>query len=651
MCGICGIYNLDGKPVEQSSIQQMTTAIRHRGPDDEGYLLVNTMENNVQHLHGADTIDAIRADTENLSASKPANLAIGHRRLSIIDLSSDGHQPMSTPDGNCWIAYNGEIYNYLELRDELAKTGCQFRTNSDTEVILQAYLHWGENCVEHFNGMFAFSIWDQKDQKLFCARDRLGIKPLYYFYDENTFIWASEIKQLIISGSIPINPNYKSIWNYLLLSRQDLTEETFFNNIVTLKPGHTLKIDKRGFSLRKYWDLNADTAVIQLSEQQYAEQFLELFSNSVKLRMRSDVPLGISLSGGLDSSSIAMIASELTSKKVNTFSVYYEDDPKYDERQYIRSVLNAGNFDPVYFTAHNTIDIANIKNWIYHQDEPPSSASPFSAYNNYRNVNRAGVTVVLNGQGGDEILAGYHTYFKYYYLSMIKQARFLKFSREFSEYTTIFKKDIRFKVNMLSKLLLRSFLPDHHMKRFEKHEKTNLGIYTSDFLRQGDAFKIGSKYRDPLKNNLYQTVTSTMIPHLLHWEDRNSMAHSIESRVPFLDHNLIEFIFAIPNEQKIRGSETKYVLRQAMKEILPEDIRTRQDKVGFATPTDLWTKNQLHSEILDIINSTSFNQRGLFNTGYIQKSYTRDPEVFKPNEIWKLFSIELWFRQFIDQGK
>lgn len=649
MCGICGIYNLDNKLIDPSILLKMTNLVKHRGPDDEGYLLVNTHNKNIQNFHGSDTVQSIKTSTQHIQTDFKANLGFGHRRLSIIDLSADGHQPMSSGDKRFWIIFNGEIYNYLELKTELKNLGHQFTTNSDTEVILSAYRQWGELCVTHFNGMFAFSIWDHLKHKLYCARDRMGIKPFYYFWDNRQLIWASEIKQMIKSNVVIPDPNYHSIFNYLLLSRQDIDKSTLFENIVQLPPGHTLVVEDDNLKIRRYWNLEENMSTVYSNDQEYASVFLDLLRNSVRMRMRSDVPLGIALSGGLDSSSIAVLAKDLTKNRVKTFSVYYEDNIQYDEREYIQAVLKAGDFEPVYFTSNGNVHFDDIQKWIYHQDEPPLSASPFSAYNNYRNIKKADITVALNGQGGDEILAGYHTYFKYYLLSLIQQGKLVNFIKEFFSYTNVHHKDLAFRLNLLFKLFLRTFLADPTMKKLEKYEMSTKSIYSKDLLRYENRIVLPQKFSNSLNQNLYETVTHTMVPHLLHWEDRNSMAFSVESRVPMLDHHLVDYMFSIPINQKIREGETKFILRQAMEGILPELVRTRKDKIGFATPTDLWIKGKLHTQIGDIFQSSSFKQRGIFRPELIYKIFTSNPGQFKSNEIWRLFSIELWFRLFVDK--
>lgn len=648
MCGICGIYNINSEPINKEYLLKMGKLIHHRGPDDEGYLLVNTTEKKIIHCHAEDTIEEFKSTLPYILSDFDANIGLGFRRLSIIDLSAAGHQPMTDFDKRCWIVFNGEVYNYLEIKSELLELGYKFKSETDTEVIINAYLQWGKECVKRFNGMFSIALWDTEKEILFCARDRMGVKPFYYSFDGKQFVWGSEIKQLIKSGIIDSKVNYNNVYNYLMMSRLNVDKNSFFENITELPPAHIMEVSAKGIKIENYWDIDENKTLTGLSDDDYAKGFEELFADAVKLRLRSDVPLGIALSGGLDSSSIACIAGRFVSNPIKTFSVYYEDDKKFDEREYISEVLKNGNFDPVYFTANQNVSFDELMKFFYYQDEPCMSASPFSAYKNNENIRKAGIIVALNGQGGDELLAGYHTYFKYYYLDLVKQFQFAKLKKEIDLYQNDFglnKKEI---FNLFTKIGLRLILPDKIMKQFEYKEVANYNFYSPELKNYKNLIDLKQKYKSELNNNLYQTLVNTSIPHLLHWEDRNSMAHSVESRVPFLDYRLVEWVFSIPVNQKIRGSETKFVLRNGMKGILPEKIRNRKDKVGFATPTDLWTGKILKNEIKDILASTSFKQRGVFDATEIENNYLHSPNTFKANEIWRILSLEMWFRIFID---
>ncbi len=647
MCGINGIYNLNEAPVSLASLIKMNHSIRHRGPDDEGFTLINTQKNKTLGYSSGDTVAELRSLLPSLPAVTDSNLAFGFRRLSIIDLSSDGHQPMHDPEtGNCCM-FNGEIYNYIELRRELQAAGYAFRTSSDTEVLLRAYHHWGTDFLSRLNGMFGFSIWDANKRELFCARDRLGIKPFHYYFNGHSFIWSSEIKAILASGLVPAEANNDVIANFLLHSRYDTDEQTFFRRILQLLPGHALRISaSTGLKMYRYWDIQPGNC--DLSPQAMTRTFYELFYDSVRLQMRSDVPVGIALSGGLDSGSIAMVAEKLTGNSINTFSVYYENNRRYDEREFIREILASGKFNPVFFSSDGNFPVDLIQRWIYFQDAPTVSASPFSAYHNYQNIQTAGVKVVLNGQGGDELLAGYPYFFKYFFLSLLKNRQYKNLLAELNFYRSKQKISLHAFGRLLMMLTLRSYLPSSLMHQFEIHDKVNSKYYDKSLLSVKSPEGSGIKFSDPFTQSLYSALTSTILPRLLHWEDRNSMAFSIESRVPFLDHRLVEFVFQLPGQMKINDAETKSVLRESMRGVLPEKVRTRQDKTGFATPTDEWTKDRLKPVILDMLHSRVFRERGIYNTTALLHDFDKNSGQFKNSEIWKIFTLELWFRNFMD---
>jgi len=650
MCGIAGVYHVDGRSVENLHLMKMTNLVRHRGPDDEGYVLINTSDNNHKALCGSDTVPGKREDSNAILSGYKGNLGMGFRRLSILDLTESGHQPMGLYDGAYWIVFNGEVYNYQEIRKELIQLGISFHSDTDTEVILQAYVMWGVTCLKRFNGMFAFAIWDSKNGKLFCARDRRGIKPFYYYFDGKSFYWASEIKQLVFSGLITAEPDPGNIANYLLSARLNIDKQTFFRGIKELVPACFLIIENGQLQLHKYWDVDTANEIGGFKDADYADMFREIFTDAVRMRLRSDVPLGISLSGGLDSSSIACVASSFITNPIKTFSVYYTGGREFDEREYIDEILKTGNFSAIMHHGDNQVTWDELMRFFYHQDEPTMSASPFSAYRNHQNIRKNGIVVVLNGQGGDELLAGYHTYFKYYYLDLIRQGKFKKLIQEYQSYTRHFNPGLKDSFGLFAKILLRIALSDQTLKRFEYHDTSNKQFYNRQLFSERKAVILENKFRSSLKNSLYNTLTHSSIPHLLHWEDRNSMAWSVESRVPFLDYKLIELVFSMPDSLKIRGPVTKFVLRESMKGILPEKVRTRMDKVGFATPTDLWMNELLKDQIMDVFESASFRGRNEFNAAEIAKRYRISPQKFKPNEIWRIFSLEMWYRIFIDRS-
>jgi len=626
MCGIAGIYNLNNESVSQDTLKRMGDIIRHRGPDDEGLWI-------------------------------DRNIGFGHRRLSIIDLSPAGHQPMSNEDKTIWITYNGEVYNYIELRPELEAKGHRFISHTDTEVILHAYEEYGEECLNKFNGMFAFCLWDSRQNKLFCARDRFGIKPFYYYFDAKMFAFASEIKALLENKGIEKRPNNQIICDYLVYGYLDHTEETFFARIKQLPPAHYLVIKDGKLSRKRYWDLNPDEKYESSNDLKYAQRFYELFEDSIRLRLRSDVPVGTCLSGGLDSSSIVCVVNNLLwgqtlniqglTPMQKTFSSCFEDKT-YDEREFIQEVINKTKVEANFTFPDGKKLFDIIPEVIWHQDEPFGSTSIFAQWHVMQLARAKGVIVLLDGQGADELLAGYHGYYDFYFTDLIKTFQFKRLIQELDLYS---------KYHSYSKLstlvrLIRPFLPYSLSSYLKSILKTKISSWVDpDFVKTYQR-KIVSvqKYKGCLDDHLYQFFTNSSLPALLHYEDRNSMAFSVEARVPFLDYRLVEFIFSLPSSQKIRDGITKIVLRNAMKGILPEKVRMRMDKMGFVTPADVWFRTVAKEKILEIFNSDSFRNRGYFNVREIKKEFDTHCRGEKDMHftIWRWINLELWLQRFFD---
>ena len=628
MCGITGIINLDKRPVDKKVLTTMNRTLSHRGPDDEGVFI-------------------------------DKNIGLGHRRLSIIDLSSAGHQPMFYDNKNLVIVYNGEIYNYLEIRKELKKKGYRFKSETDTEVILASYKEWGTECLKKFNGMWAFAIFDKKRKLFFCARDRLGIKPFYYLLDKNKFIFASEIKAILQHPEVKAKPNDKIIWDYLICGLVDHCEETFFSNIKELRAGHFLILKGTKLKIKKYWDLDPQSSNLEKTDQDYTEQFKELFIDSIRLRLRSDVPIGTCLSGGLDSSSIVCVVNDFLNKggKIDqvgkwqkTFSSVY-DKKKYegcDEREFINEVIKKTKVKPHLIFPDDKRLVSEIEKVIYHQDYPFGSTSIYAQWNVFRLASQRKVKVMLDGQGADELLAGYHPFFGIYFAKLIKNFQFPRLFWEVISYSRHHNKSIiaifyELFMDSARKGVFGSFVSGLLKNQWQEYD-----LFQSSWRNKHQPFRMTSTddlFRKGLHNSLKIGLTS-----LLRYEDRDSMAFSIESRVPFLDYRLVEYIYSLPDNQKIRDGQTKWVMRQAMKGILPEKIRNRQDKIGFATPEEIWMKNNLGKDMKKIFSSSRFEERGYYQKGktaamfgkYLQGKIT-DYHLF-----WRLYNLEKWFRIFID---
>jgi len=650
MCGICGIFNINNKPVNKMALLKMTRLIRHRGPDDEGFLIINTNNGNIEPCHHDETIKIIKNKTKHLNYVKPGNFAFGFRRLSIIDLSANGHQPMKNKDGSIWIVFNGEIYNYIELRNELNSYGYKFHTNTDTEVVINAYHHWGENCLDRFNGMWAFALWDKHQKKIFCARDRFGIKPFYYYYDGKRFIFSSEIKQLLVH---PINRtlNKKMIYRSMNLnSFLSYHDETFFEKIHSLPHSHYLTIKNNSLIIKQYYDLSIkEYKNVKPSFNDSVMEYDKIFKDSIKLRMRSDVEVGSCLSGGLDSSAIVSIASTLTDKRFKTYSTYYDEGSLFDERKWIRIVNKATNSQGYLIEPKVEDFIRDFEYMTFVNDYPLIGPSVISQNYVMKLASENGTTVILDGQGSDEILAGYNHSFYRYYADLLKSFKLKKFVDEFPNYLKYNKKGNS--VEKLLKVLLSLFFNEVAIYNLEsKYQINNLLSYS--YKRENIFDKIQNLNTSKLTNFLYNLVMTTMLQTLLHFEDRNSMAYSIESRVPFLDYRLVEFVFTLPNNYKIHGNYGKYIHRKALGKIAPKEIAERKDKIGFSSPAEIiWLRGSMKPLIDDIFNSGDYKNRDIFNHKLIQKKYKEYLNGNNKNGkfIWRVITLEQWFRTVYEQ--
>jgi asparagine synthase (glutamine-hydrolysing) len=646
--------------------------MRHRGPDDEGYLFGDMLTGDWVACGGEDTIRALGLPALTKYERESYNLAFGHRRLSVLDLSAAGHGPMSYLDGQLWTTYNGEVYNYVELREELKGKGYSFRSGTDTEVILAAYAEWGLACLHHFNGMWAFAIWDQRQHRLFCARDRFGIKPFHFYWDGQLFVFASEIKALLAHPAILNRPNDAIIYDYLALGSLGHTDETFFEGIKCLQPSHYLLIDLEQCRLEIgcWWDVHVDTSLNRNeseNDRDLAVQFRELLIDAVRLRLRSDVPIGTCLSGGLDSSSIVSAANyllleeravpqKLVGNKQKTFSACF-DDPAIDERPYIDQVIQ--------FTGAESNQVFpqgagglwdDLEQLVWFQEEPFGSTSIYSQWNVMRLARQRDVTVLLDGQGGDELLAGYHLYIGPY-LTQTMRTRGL-----WATLKTVRELWIRTDNSMafLLALGLYNSLPGSIQRltigigntRFRTNPTISLSMLNSSFERRFHERRLGQgKHRgyDNLAERLHQDLFLYSLPALLRYEDRNSMAFSLEARVPFLDYRLVEFCFSLPVSQLIRHGWTKWLLRQAMEGFLPEQVTWRRDKLGFATPEQQWLREGVRW-ITQLFGHDEIQTLPYLHTRVIQqlRSLSANDLINIPG-LWRIVNLEMWHRVFFGE--
>jgi asparagine synthase (glutamine-hydrolysing) len=608
MCGICGIVNFNNQPVKEDSLRSMMNSMHYRGPDDDGTFLLD-------------------------------NIGLGFVRLSIIDLSMAGHQPMISIDKRYVILLNGEIYNYIELRETLKVKGYLFKSASDTEVLLNCYIEWGESCLHKLNGMFSFVILDTISKELFAARDRFGIKPFYFYQDNNQFLFASDIPPLLKILNNKKEPEDSVIFDYLIFNRTNQGEKTFFKNILKLQHGHSLTIKSEEIKINRWYNLPDQLS--QFTSTEFNERdFLEELKCSINLQLRSDVPVGTCLSGGLDSSAITSLV--LNNKKnvdLHSFSAVYKKDQKGDESEYI-SEFKEKNLKLHYTFPTDESLIEDLNKFVFALSEPFPSTSIYAEYK-VMELAKKHCTVLLNGQGADELMAGYHYFYGYYFRDLIKTNSWGKFLNEVFQYTKTHKSIYGLKTLVFS-------MNPRSLRHFKNHDFIDQAFYNDYYNKSNSLFDVFYKSKT-LKEFLINHFEYKFEHHLL-WADKTGMQFSLETRFPFLDHNLVEKTLSIPSENYIKNGYTKAIMRNALKGILPEKIRMRKDKIGFSTPEADWFKNRKLQNILqDIIESDSFRARGYFDVKQCKKEFKSFQNYHKYNpEFWKWINLELWFRSFID---
>ncbi len=581
MCGICGILDLSSPAGLGLQVQEMSALAEHRGPDDSGLV---TFDPNGRVLYdGAAGCDQlIRGDIRHNAAA-----ALGHRRLSIIDLSPAGHQPMHDGSGRFWMVYNGEVYNYRELRTELEGLGRAFRSSTDSEVVLHAYSQWGASCLQRFNGMWAFAVYDREDGSLFCARDRYGIKPLYYSKQPGRFAFASEAKQLIGLPWVGARANQSLLADFFLWGLENHTDECFFAGVRQVPGSHYLELSRQDLEQGniqpvRYW---RPDPVQPGSERRAVEEFRELLFDSVRLRLRSDVPVGVTLSGGLDSSSVVCVAGEHRrlqgdSSSFDAFNVEFEGEA-YSERGFAEAAATKAGARSIVLQPRQTDLARDWSRFIWHMEQPVGGLSYFSNFQIYRLIREHGIPVVLSGQGGDELLLGYERYRAYDGLFALKTGGRLAALNEIW--------NARRHSNMpLTKQLAYGLYFSFPALRAARRRRLvrpilNRGFY-HDYAGHSEHLLISSVHRDPHALQASE-LFRYQLPHLLHHEDRMSMAHSVETRLPFLDFRLLELVLGQPSSLLYRDGWSKYLLRQAMRGILPDEVRNRTDKMGYETPS------------------------------------------------------------------
>ncbi|MGA7964893.1 MAG: asparagine synthase (glutamine-hydrolyzing) [Gammaproteobacteria bacterium] len=622
MCGIVGIVDMDAqRSPEYSRVKRMRDTLVHRGPDDSGIIMLG-------------------------------RVALAHRRLSIIDISG-GHQPMANAERTIWIVYNGEIYNYRELRSELSARGCRFTTASDTEVILRAYEVYGEDCVRHLRGMFAFAIWDETQTKLFLARDRLGIKPLYYAVAGNEILFGSEIKALI-AGGLAADFN-KAILPEYLATRFVSGSETFFRGVNKLLPAHTLTwTPTAGVRVRRYWELPQQLDDSGLSMKGYAREVRERLEDAVRSHLVSDVPVGLFLSGGVDSSTLACLMAPMMDEPVRTFGIGFSEHG-YNELSYARLVAEkvGAEHRDMLLSPEEFFDA--LPRMVWHEDEPIAFPSSVSLYFVSRLASEH-VKVVMTGEGADELFLGYNRY------------RVTAWNERLGRpYWAVMPRRAQSRISRMIGSLPRP-LRRYAERSFVGLEPGIRGLFYENFavfnesvqeqlLADGsgrDPYAEGLKYYDAGPGGVLERMCyadmQTYLVELLMKQDQMSMAASIESRVPFLDNRFVEYAAAIPSRYKLNGWKTKAVLRSAVKDILPPEILAR-GKMGFPVPLKGWLSGRFSPLLDEFVLSPRARERALFNPDYLNRLVDEHRNGIRnhSDRLWMLMNLEIWQRIFLDE--
>ena len=649
---MCGIFGQIGRgSIAPQVVKKATDRLRHRGPDDEGYLLADIAGGMRLHCGGADTDERLSLPRITDAPAHEYDLAFGFRRLSILDLSPAGHQPMSAAGGRYWIIFNGEVYNYRELRRELEAAGVAFQSGSDTEVVLNAYIAWGPNCLRRFTGMFAFAVADLQWGRVFLARDPFGIKPLFYLQSDTRLAFGSEIKALLeLPGVRPV-ADPERLYDYLRFGLTDHAEQTLFRGVRHLPPAHFMEVDLAAPGAAvpvRYWSCSAEQRD-DLSFSDAAERLQALFLDSIRLHLRSDVPVGAALSGGIDSSSIVMAMRKVEpALQIHAFS-FITDDPILGEEKWVDLVSSTASAD-VHKVRPTAADVArDIDALVSAQDEPFVSTSIYAQTRVFELAHRAGIKVMLDGQGADELLAGYRSFFAARFASLLRHGELLRAVR--------FARRLRALPgpHVLSTALESSayLLPDAWQKPLRRVVGRDFAppwLEWAWFARRGVAGGRGRHRsgRDVLRAELFKSFFEESLPRLLRYEDRNSMMHSIESRVPFLTVDLVNFIFSLPESFIVADDgTTKAVFREAMRGIVPDPILDRRDKIGFATPEKEWLRT-LEPWVGSIIRSDAARRLTPVRAASAAAEWTEvlAGEARRPTWIWRWINAVRWAERF-----
>lgn len=616
MCGIVSMIGYQGRQADPRVVERMTASLVHRGPDQ-----------------GATWVSG--------------SVGLGFRRLSILDLSPAAHQPMVSDDGNLILVFNGEIFNYVELRAELQALGHRFESSGDTEVLLQAYREWGVKCLDRLNGMWAFLIYDVARRRLFGSRDRFGIKPLYCYQRDDYCLFASEIKAVLASGLYSSEPDWETVAEFLFFNRLDESASTFHKDIKQIPAGTTFEWDLNGTSrLWRYWSLDEVPAQTVADP---VEAYAELFEDTVRLHMRSDVPVGVCLSGGLDSTSILCATARGWNGSTQPLLAFSYNAAEFDESLYVADTIR-----------HTSAELKRLETDPRHlwdtlgtilafQDEPVQSMTPLVGFELMRLAAESGVKVVLNGQGSDEVLAGYAVFFRTYWYTLLRGGDARGAWRQIRDYAAAHGGDPRvLAITAVKDVVQNVFSRSNFYRRAARWKhRTAVGRETW-FTRELAHHLRLEPYRHDwtLDAKLKRAVEISRLPLFLRVEDRNSMAHSLEARLPFLDYRLVSLSFNLAPNWKMRGPWNKFVLRQAMRQRIPESVRSRVGKMGFPVPQKQWFANALYERVSDLVSSQEVRERGIYNLRSVQDDLRlhRHGSIDASEKLFRLAQFETWWK-------
>lgn len=647
-----------GRPVDVAALQRMTDLQRHRGPDGEGFLAGWADNGHFDH--------AFLPHTSHWDGRAPVTVGLGHRRLAILDLSDRGLQPMTVAEADPWIVFNGEIYNHLELRAELESLGYRFATRTDTEVLLQSYRRWGEACLGRLEGMFAFAIWDGARHRLFCARDRLGIKPFYYATPPGSFIFASEMKALLGYPGLDPTPDDEAVLDFLVHGNCDYGERTLVRSIKALPAGHSLVVDTAAgqTASHAYWQLRPSGSN-GVRDHQRIESLRALLTGTTCRHLLSDVRVGSCLSGGLDSSTVVSLMGKIRREQPDaatalgdnfcTFTACY-DQREVDERTYALTVARAvGASSHLVFPAPSEF-FSSFERMTWHQDMPFGEPTYYAQWRVMQAAHEAGVKVLLDGQGGDEVFGGYAKFRYAYFASLLGSGRLVRLTQELGatllqgdRYVLDIRNGYRYLPPRLRRLFSIDSLVKHALKTDWHRAVSGESTPGTRWWRYVSRNGMKDSPTTVVQRMQVDDIVVDTLPTLLRTEDRSSMAFSIEARVPLLDHKVVEYGLSLPDHLKVHNGWNKFAVRQAMRGILPDSIRLRKTKLGFAVPARDWLARDLRPQVTDLIDG-ELRCAKYVEPKVLRRWYHSSEEASAPKEaylgLFRVLSLEMWMRVF-----